>query len=547
LCIWDRRRQSLLLARDPSGIKPLFFRRDPDTLAFASEIKSLIVDPRVPRQPDVTALAGYLAYLYVPPPATALRGIERLLPGEAMEVTANGCRRWRYHQFAVAPKQVFTHLDAAADALESVLAAVVAEQQVADVPVGAFLSGGIDSGLLVALMARQRARLGVRQPLLAFTVGFGGDGADETAAAAALAQSLGVQHRVLTVQADAVAAGLDAVVTQFDEPFGNPTALLTDLLCQFARREVTVALSGDGGDEAFGGYPRYRATRALGLWARLPAGLRDGLLVPLVDRLPERRGPTAWRDQARRMRRFVHAAQGPFAHTYRDWLGHYSATGLHQLLQPAAWAEVEAHLTRHDGDVGSTTAALAGLAADTDPLDAACLADVYGFLPDNVLALSDRMSMRHALELRVPYADDRVLDFGLRLEPRWKMTAAALAGSSGKNASKRVLRHVAARHLPNAVVARPKQGFVAPMAGWIAGPLAPLMQQTLSESRIAARGLVDPAAVTRMHAEHRSGQRDHTWHLWSLLVLERWWQLRVDAPPDCADRAVTTVEAQPLT
>lgn len=541
LAVWDRRRNSLLLARDPSGIKPLFLRRGPDVLAFASEIKALLVDPRFERQPDLVSLAAYLSYLYVPPPATAFAGIERLLPGEALMISPSGEKRWRYHHFEVTPKRPMASLDAVADSLDALLNKVVAQQQVADVPVGAFLSGGIDSALLVAMMAKQRQAAGSQEPLVAFTVGFSGPAADETADARAIAQQLGVQHRVLTLDAEIAHAGIDAVVEQFDEPFANPTALLVEVLCGFARKEVTVALTGDGGDEAFGGYPRYRATRALGLWSHLPSPLRKHVVGPLVDQLPEGLGPQFLRDNARRLRRFVHAADGDFAPTYRDWLGHYTLESLHELLMPEAGARVQERLQLHGADLGRTLSELGRLGTGVDPLDAACLADVYGFLPDNVLALSDRMSMRHALELRVPFADDRVIDFGLRLEPKWKMTSAALLGSRGRHASKRVLRHLAARYVAGDAASRPKQGFVAPMQRWLAGPLAPLLDSALAPDSLHRRGLVRSGAVQRMRAEHASGARDHTWHLWALLILERWWQLRIDRPMEpVADREVAT-------
>jgi asparagine synthase (glutamine-hydrolysing) len=528
IALWDRKKKRLLIARDPTGIKPLFWRETPHGVSFASEIKALLVDPQCPREPDVAALAGYLNYLYVPPPGTPFVGIAQLLPGHKLVIQHGKTQVERYARYSVTPKLPVRGLGDAANQLELLLQTVLAEHMVADVPVGAFLSGGIDSGLLVAMMQRLRQESGALGPLQTFTVGFGQEGAglDETARAAQIAKKLGVAHEVLRVDANIAADGLQHVVQQFDAPFANPTALMIDVLCQQARKTVTVAVTGDGGDEAFGGYPRYRATWPLWAWQRLPETLRAKWLPELASRLPEGRDD---RPFARRLRRFLTASGGTFAETYRDWLSQHTLPGLWDLLTPDALARVS---TQHQGvprDLGRTLAAIADLPPDTAPLDAACYADVLGFLPDNVLALSDRMSMRHALELRVPFADRRVLDFGLRLPVLLKSTPAALVGSSGKHAAKRVLRAVASRYVPQDVAKLPKQGFVAPMGAWLAGPLRPLAMDALSPDRLRARGLVRPEAVAHMQAEHAAGTRDHTWHLWSLVVLEQWFQARVDA------------------
>ena len=332
-------------------------------------------------------------------------------------------------------------------------------------------------------------------------------------------------HEILRVDATIAADGLQHVVQQFDAPFANPTALMIDVLCQQARKTVTVAVTGDGGDEAFGGYPRYRATWPLWAWQRLPETVRAQWLPELAARMPEGRDDQPF---ARRLRRFLTASGGNFAETYRDWLGQHTLPGLWDMLTPLSRTMIVPDNHCVPQDFGRTLAVMAELPAGTAPLDAACYADVHGFLPDNVLALSDRMSMRHALELRVPFADRRVLDFGLRLPVLMKSTPAALLGSSGKHAAKRVLRAVASRYVPQDVTKLPKQGFVAPMGAWLAGPLKPLAEDALSPERLRKRGLVRPEAVGQMRLEHAQGYRDHTWHLWSLVVMEAWFQARID-------------------
>ena len=544
IALWDRSERRLLLARDPTGIKPLHYRLLTDGLAFASEIKALLLDPTFRRVPDVTALAGYLGHLYVPPPATPFQGIAQLLPGHKLIVQGGRTRCERFARFTVAPKLAFRDLSDAADQLETLLRAVVAEHMIADVPVGAFLSGGIDSALLVALMQRLRREAGGTTPLQTFTMGFGEEGAgiDETAQAAAIARHLGLGHHVLRIAADDAAAGLARVVAQFDAPFANPGALMMDALCAQTRQSVTVAVTGDGGDEAFAGYPRYRATWPLAAWRRLPRRVRETWLPALAQRVPEGHDGRAF---GRRLRRFLAASGGTFAETYRDWLGQYALPDLWQLLTPEALHTVRAAHGQLPADLGRTLEVLAELPDDTAPLDAACFADVHGFLPDNVLAMSDRTSMRHALELRVPFADRRVLDFGLRLPVLLKATPAALIGSAGRHAAKRVLRAVAARYLPARVTRMPKQGFVAPMGAWLAGPLRPLAEEALSPQRLARRGLVQAPVVAQMQAEHVAGHRDHTAHLWPLVVLEAWFQARIDTLelPDRREVAVRVEES----
>ncbi len=526
IALWDSPRRRLLLARDPSGIKPLFYRTGPtpDILAFASEIKALLVDPKVPRDPDMRALAGYLTYLYVPPPGSAFAGISRLAPGHKLVLQGRHTSIERFHRFQVQPKHVFSGLPQATQALEDLLLEVVRQHMLADVPVGAFLSGGIDSGLLVAMMARLKRERGDVQRVRTFTVGFGSEGRrwDEVDRAALLARHLDVDHEVVRIAPQAAEERFRFVAQHFDEPFANPTALVHDVLCEGARRQVTVALAGDGGDEAFAGYPRHRATQLLAMWQLLPRPVREQLFGRLGDALPERAEGLPLLRQARR---FLRAGSGDFGAMYRDWLTYYPRRELQDLLSPGALAALGGAVT---GDLGQTEAAVAALGPDFDPLDAACYADIAGFLPNNVLQESDRISMRHALEVRVPFADRRILDFGLRLPKHLKMAPSALWTAKGRGASKRVLREVAARYLPEEVVKAPKQGFGAPMGAWLTGPLRPLLEQATRPEVVARRGLVRPEAVTAMREEHLAGRRDRTWNLWALVVLESWFEQRVD-------------------
>jgi len=526
IALWDAQSRRLLLARDPTGIKPLFYRTGPtpDVLAFASEIKALLVDPRVPRKADQRALAGYLTYLYVPPPGSAFAGISRLAPGHKLVLQGRHVRVQRFHRFQVQPKRVFSGLPEATQTLEDLLLDVVGEHMLADVPVGAFLSGGIDSGLLVAMMARLKRERGDIQRVRTFTVGFGSEGKrwDEVDRAALLARHLDVEHQVVRIAPQTAEDRFHFVVQQFDEPFANPTALVHDVLCEGARRDVTVALAGDGGDEAFAGYPRHRATQILAVWQQLPRALREDVFGRFGRVLPERAEGLPLLRQARR---FLLAGSADFGSIYRDWLTYYPPAELRDLMTPSALDALGGAVA---SDLGQTEDAIAALGPDFDPLDAACYADISGFLPNNVLQESDRISMRHALEVRVPFADRRILDFGLRLPKHLRMAPTAIWTARGRAASKLLLREVAARYLPAEVVTAPKQGFGAPMGAWLMGPLRPLLEQATRPGVVERRGLVRSEAVTAMRDEHLAGRRDRTWNLWALVVLESWFEQRVD-------------------
>lgn len=538
LALWDREERRLLLARDPVGIKPLYWRQGPDPLAFASELKALLQDPQVARQPNDAALAAYLQYLYVPTPQTAFVNHHSLLPGHQLVWQDDKIHLTRFHHFKLAPK-LELNLGDATQQLETLLQTVIAEQMVADVPVGAFLSGGIDSGLIVALMAEQKRQLGHKEPLRTFTVAFGSEGKnwDESAPAKAIAERLGAQHHVVAVESRDAVDRIVAVADAFDEPFANPTAIAHDVLCQGARQHVTVALAGDGGDEAFAGYPRHRATWLLSLWNQTPHLFRS-LLAQGEARLPEQAEALPLLRQARR---FLRTGGGTFADVYRDWSTFFDAKGLSQLVTSQTLQTLGGEVPR---DLGATLRSLAEI-PDAQPVDAACYTDIACFLPDNVLRESDRMSMRHGLEVRVPFADRRLLQYGLQLPVAVKLPWQSWLRGNGAAQSKLVLRKVAQKWLPESVIRAPKRGFGAPMGAWLQGPLRPLLEEMTSDSVVALRGLVRPEAVAQLRREHLSGQRDRTWPLWALMMLEIWYQRRVDrlCTPMLARDSVVVVHA----
>ncbi|MBV9521892.1 MAG: asparagine synthase (glutamine-hydrolyzing), partial [Alphaproteobacteria bacterium] len=492
--LWDRERKELLLGRDRLGIKPLLYAVLPDGgLAFASEIAALRPHPGIDLGLDRTALSEYLACLYVPAPRTLYRGIRKLPPGHVL--------RWRAGsapQIAPYWQPAFTggrepSLDEAVEELMPLLRRAVADHMVADVPVGCFLSGGIDSSVIAALMAAELKRRG-GPPLRSFTMGFAEAAYDEREPARRVALHVGSLHTVLPGKAR-LADRAAAMVERFGEPFGNPTALLVEDLSRQAREHVSVALVGDGGDEVFAGYPRYRGGLLAQRYRRLPAALRAGVVAPLAAFIPE---SSRGLHGLRRAREFLTGANLPDDAMYAAWVEYFT---------PAE----RAALLPDDPDPGSPIAALYGAAPSRDPLDAMQQTDLLSFLPGNLLAYGDAMSMAHALELRLPLLDHRLVETVGRLAP-------ALRVARGE---KTLLKAVARRLLPPAIVRRRKRGFNPPMGVWLRGDLAPLLAAHLRPDRLAALGIAWPP-VERLLAEHRRGSRDHALKIWALLVLDLW-------------------------
>ncbi len=486
----DRQTGSVLLARDRVGIKPLVWASRPGGgLAFASEIRALKAVPGVDLVLDSQALSEFLACLYVPAPRTMHAGIKKLPPGHWL--------RWSPGQTPEIGqwwKPAFTgtralSTDQAVEELMPALRAAVRSCMVADVPVGCFLSGGVDSSVIAALMAEARGRDAVSS----FTMTFTEAAYDERDAARAVSEHVGTRHTELPASAGLV-AGLDRMIEAFGEPFGNPTALLIGDLSAKARRHVTVALVGDGGDEVFAGYPRYQGGLLAAKWRRIPAPLRRGLIEPLVSLLPE---SSSGNHTLRRIREFVAGAGRPDAEMYASWVEYFSPEERRALLGGALPPRPIAELYRATGRANA--------------LDAMQETDLLSFLPGNLMAYGDAMSMMHALELRLPLLDHRLIE----------LVQALSAGCRFASGKKTLLKAAARKLLPAAIVDRPKLGFNPPMGLWLRNELAPMVAERLVPDRMAALGL-EWTAVASLLAEHRAGRRDCALPVWALLVLERW-------------------------
>lgn len=500
--IWDAPRRRLLVARDRAGEKPLYYAPGLPRggLGFASEIKALL-DGGASREPNRRALVEYLYHLYVPPPRTAFASVEQLPPAHRLVFEDGRVEVTRYWapSFATAARTEDEHVEGLREQVHD----AVSSRLVADVPVGAFLSGGIDSSSVVAAM--KAAHEG---PVHTFTITFEGhDHYDESAQARRTARYLGTEHHELRASLEGPAA-LPTMVQGFDQPFGNPTALLVSSLSEATREHVKVVLTGDGADELFCGYPRYRGLVWAGRYHRVAPATVRAMAARASELLPE--STSGWHT-ARRAREFLSGGTRSPVEAYLEWIGYFTPDLLRECLVPDLQAEGE-----------RSSAFLRGLFSDcgASGLNAVSCVELGSFLPCNVLEYADRMSMAHGLELRAPFVDHQLVEYVASMPARLKLR-------NGR--TKWALRRALADELPDEVLTRRKRGLNPPLGAWLAGAAAPLMDEMLSPRAVRQRGLLEPSAVARLIAQQRSGRRDRSLHLWALLVLETWFRVRVDA------------------
>ena len=486
LALWDAGRERLVLARDRLGKKPLLWTRLPDgTLAFASELKALLRLPLLSREIDLDAVDAYLALQYVPGDRTALRGIHKLAPGHVLVAEGATERIERY--WHPEPAESSAHESEWLERVRATVGEAVRKRLVADVPLGALLSGGIDSSIVVALMAQASSH-----PVRTFTAGFPDARYDERAYARAVAARYGAIHEEVEIEED-IAATLPRLAATFDEPLGDEAAFPTFLIAEQARRHVTVALAGDGGDESFAGYERYIANQ---LADRVPApAARAGAaalrLLPVARRDP--------RSLPFRGARFLDAASTPGERRYARLMEVFPIE-----LRRELWSD--GRLAR-EAPLEPARPGVTGLQ----------LLDIETYLPGDLLPKADLASMAHSLELRSPFLDHEVVALGLALPDSLKTR-----GREGKVA----LRRAFAPDLPSEVAARGKTGFGVPLGRWFRSDLHDLAHDLLSNDR----GWFRPDSVRRLLGEHESGQADHGHRLWCLLMLELWMREHVEAP-----------------
>jgi asparagine synthase (glutamine-hydrolysing) len=507
ISLWDRRERRLWLIRDRLGIKPLYFGRQGDTVFWASETKAIRAHPHFEARVDMTAVDGFLKSNFVAAPTCVYRNLEALAPGTLATLDADGTEQtrayWSMADVAGRP-EISLSPEEALERTEALLSDAVRSRMIADVPLGALLSGGVDSSTVVALMQGASDR-----PVRTFTIGFGVDGYDEAEHAAAVARHLGTDHTTLDLTPDDARNLIPNLPDWYDEPFADSSALPTYLVCRLARRDVTVALSGDGGDEVFFGYNRHKAL------GRLSDKL--DVIPPLARKFAARAlaapGPAVWDAAARaipsgrrprmagtKVEKLARALAAPDADTrYLDLLTHWSedltGMGLKRGLP--------------DG------------ASDRDPAARAAWADTVGYLPNDILTKVDRASMAVSLEARVPLLDHRLVEFAWTLPTNLKIR---------DGVTKWPLRQILYRHVPRELVDRPKAGFAVPLDDWLRGPLRDWAETLLSEERLTRRGWVDPKPIRRAWKRHLAGRGARAEALWGICMLEAWAERWIGMP-----------------
>ena len=494
--IWDKRMQQLLLARDPLGIKPLYLTDCDGDLVFASEIKGILAYPKLSRTLNPSAVAQYLRYLYVPEPLSIFENIHRLPAGHVLIQQGKERRLERYYSFPEPDTDEDRGFAFYAERLYELLRESVHLHMVADVPVGAFLSGGVDSSSVVALM-REVSNGDIHTFTIGFDARFGSY--DERPYARLVAEHVGSIHHEVLVTPD-IAELLKEVVCTFDEPFANPAALIAYALSEFTSRYVKVALAGVGGDELFGGYPRYAAIQWLQAYAKVPAPVRRifGQAIQRLPSPPDRRHPFG------RLKRFVSTANLSEPAQYDALMSYLPEDTLRSLLHPDIATQATFYdAIRRDLMTGS----------NPDRSAKAMMVDLYTYLPGDLLCYSDRCSMRHSLEVRVPFCDIRLLEFALKVPTKYKLHRQHL---------KYILKERMARCLPREVLFRPKRGFSVPIVEWLRGELRPWVQRYLEADRLAGYGVFNPLAVKRAIAAHQDGDDGQAFLLWALIVFDVW-------------------------
>jgi asparagine synthase (glutamine-hydrolysing) len=509
--LWDSRRARLLVARDRLGIKPVYLHNDGRRLVFASEAKALLALPGMTAELDVPAVSSYLALGYVPAPQSIFRGIRKLPPATALVAENGRVTERRYWQVPADIDTSRGETDWVAR-VRSQLEESTRMQMVSDVPIGAFLSGGIDSSAVVAFMSAHSDR-----PVKTYAIGFGGGEAEsfynELPYARRVAELFGTDHHEILVRPDVVSL-LPRLLWHMDEPVADTAFLTTYLVSEFARRDVTVILSGVGGDELFGGYRRYLGSHYQAYFERLPPSLRR-FAAALSQKLPsDRHSP--WLNAARLAKGFLSTAGLPLDERYRSYVEVFSEDASALLLRESRTGDEDLLARAFDK------------ATSADELNRMLAVDADTQLPDDLLLLTDKMTMAVSLECRVPFLDHDLVELAARIPQETKIRGGRL---------KHVLKAALGDILPHDILERKKRGFGTPMGAWLKGDLEPLMASLLSAESINARGIFRHREVAGLIAAHAANRTDGTDRLLALLNLEIWARIFLDrrAPEDVAD------------
>lgn len=505
IALWDTKKRQLILVRDRIGEKPLYYSYENGKLLFGSEIKTILqgLDSRTV---DKQSLCDFFAAGYVGGPRTMYREVSKLQPGHMLLWTEQGIDVKRYWKNDFTKKLVISY-DDAFEKLEHELSQSVKLCLKSDVEVGAFLSGGVDSSLIVALMKEHEANVQT------FSVGYGGkaSGFNELSYARKVADHLGTKHHELILDAQSSLELLPKIMWHYDEPHGEPTSVLVYLLCEFVQKTVKVALSGTGGDELFYGYPKHVGVHYHKLYRKIPGFLRRQVIERLLGHLPE---STTGGRFAKRAKRFLNGSELPPAEAYLSWVSLLSREVRENLFSESVNNGVNEVLGE-----SFMTDRLTSSDSPDDLLDRVSMLDIEGYLPEYQLTYMDRMSMATSLEVRAPLCDYQLLEYATSLPHNYR-----LKGTT----TKYILKDVAKKWLPDEIVDRKKVGFDSPIGQWFKDELSDFLDSFLSTENIEKSGLFDPDAVNSLISAHMKGERDYSLQLWSLLSVEVWYRMYIE-------------------
>lgn len=500
--LWDAPRKRGMIARDRIGIKPLFYADSDGTLLFGSEIKALLASGRVRRDMDYQALDAYFAYTYIPAPLTIYSSIRKLEAGHVLIWEAGRAKIRQYWDINVSQPDNLTDWEGWAGQFDRLISDSVASHMVSDVPIGAFLSGGMDSSLVVALMSGHASA-----PVETFTMGFkGGENAirDERSMAEMVANRYGCAYHEGVVD-PALVNVIGEIVNAFDEPFADDSVIPTYYVSRFARQGVKVAMSGLGGDELFGGYQRYAGMLLSGYYGRwVPQCMHRKVIEPIVRSMPE---PAGGGDRVDHAKRFAAAALEPSSQRYLSFVSTLGRKERENLFTPDAKQYIDYDATEQivKGPFERCEA--------PDDVMRSIYTDLKTYVPEDILALSDRLSMWHSLEVRVPLVDHNLIELSARMPSRFKVDW---------RRKKILLREMASSKLPSSLFSRRKQGFEAPMAAWLRKDLSAYAQDLLGPKRLGRSGLFDVNYVESALSGHLAGKKKNSKLLFSLLMFEEW-------------------------
>ncbi len=516
--LWDEKERTLMLCRDRFGEKPLFYGWCGQDLIFASELKALAVHPGWSPSLDRRALTAFMRYSYVPAPATIWKGIGKLPSASFVTFGGNAspgsmpkpAAYWSLKDQVVAAQDArISDETQAREELQRLLSVAIKRQCLSDVPLGAFLSGGIDSSTIVALMQSQASR-----PVRTFTIGFSEGAYDEARDARKVARHLGTSHTELYVDPKTALDVIPTLPQMYDEPFADSSQIPTHLVAALARQHVTVALSGDAGDELFGGYNRHVWGGQLNArFGRIPAPLRRALSALLSAISPEPAGSLARLAQPLLPSRFHVRRAGDQATKLARVIGSTSFDNMYQLLCSID-SDPSQTVLQGEESVGWSTSEMAKITAPLDPVDRMTLADSLSYLTDDILQKVDRAAMAVSLETRVPFLDKDVVEFATKIPPGMKVRAGR---------GKWLVRQVLYKHVPATLIDRPKTGFSIPIDDWLRGPLKPWAHDLLAPDRLQREGLFNAGRVAQKLCEHMSGRHNHGYWLWNVLMAQAWY------------------------